>query len=145
MEDEEYDLSDSEDESVSPAPTTSDSIMDEGGVVRALTMSKASGPELESEHSEWFEVEPDDPKIPGKFDDSETEEDNDSDDHDLNEPDTVEEDDDNDEWFSIRREEKVVSSTTMGTQSSEGFDAVRAPQIQDTIVGSAPSPTFSNV
>jgi hypothetical protein len=103
-------------------------------VARALAMSKASGSELESEHSEWFKVEPGDPKIPRKVDDSETEEDNDSDNHDLNEPDTVEEDDhddDDDEWFSIPRESqvkdeaKVESSTTMGTQSSEGFASSR--------------------
>ena len=151
MEDEEYDLSDSEDESAPRVFTTSDSIKDEDEVARDLAMSNASGSELESEHSEWFKVEPNDPKIPRKFEDSETEEDNDSDNHDLNEPDTVEEDDDDDEWLSIPKEgqvkgeAKVASSTTMGTQSSEGFDFVRASQFQATVVGFAPSPTLSNV
>lgn len=142
LEDEEYDLSDSEDESVPRASTTSSGLKDEDEVARALAMSKPSESEPEPEHSEWFKVEPDDLKIPGKADDSETEEDNDSDNHDLNEPDTVEDDDD--EWFSIRKETQVkgetkdASSTTMETQSPDGFDIVKVPRTQDTIVGSAP-------
>jgi hypothetical protein len=154
VEDEEYDLSDSEDESAPRASTTSSVLKDEDEVVRALATSKASGSELDSEHSEWFKVEPGDPKRPGKVDDSETEEDNDSDNHDLNEPDMVE-DDDNDEWFSIPRESrvkdemkdevKVASSITMGTQSSEIFYVVGAPRIQNTVVGFAHSPTLTSV
>ena len=150
MEDEEYDLSDSDDESAPRASTISSSLKDEDEVVRALEVSKASGSELESEHSEWFKVELGDPKIFGKVDDSETEEDNDSDNHDLQEPDTVE-DDDSDEWFTIPREGQVKSEvkaesiTTVGTQSSEGFSVIEAPQNQDTTVGFTPSPTFTNV
>jgi len=150
LEDEEYDLSDSGDESVPRAPTVSTSMKDEDEVAQALAMSRASGSDLESEHSEWFKVEPDDPKVPGKVDDSETEEDNDSDNYDFNEPDTVEDDND-DEWFSVPKESqvkgevKVASSSTMGTQNSEGFDVVKAPRIQDTIVGFSLSPAFTNV
>ena len=145
MEDEEYDLTDSEGESAPRAPTTSSSLKDEDEVFRALAMSEASVSELESENSEWFKVEPDDSKIPRKVDDSETEEDNDSDNHDLNEPDTIEDDDD--EWFSIPRESqvkneaKVVSSIKIETQSSEGFEVVEYPRVQDTTVGFAPEPT----
>jgi len=123
---------------------------DEDEVARALAVSRASGSELESEHSEWFKVEPDDPKVPGKIDDSETEEDNDSDNHDVNEPDAVE-DDEGDEWFSVPRETqvkgdvKIESSSTMGTQSSEGFDVVTPPRIQDTLVGLSPSLVFTNI
>lgn len=141
MEDEEYDLSDSEDEPTPSASMPSGNLTDEDEVARALAMSKASWSEPDSEHSEWFKVEPDVPKISGKVDDSETEEDNDSDNYDLNESDTV--DDDDDEWFSVPRETqmkgeaKVTSSTTMGTQSSEGFDLVQAPRIQDPVVGFA--------
>lgn len=154
LEDEEYDLSDSGDESVPRAPTISTSMKDEDEVARALAMSRASGSELESEHSEWFKVEPDDLKVPGKVDDSETEEDNDSDNHDFNEPDEAEGDNDDnedDEWFSVPRENqlksevKVASSSTMGTQSSEGFDIVKAPRIQGTIVGFSPLPAIINV
>ena len=150
MEDEEYDLSDSEDESAPRAPTISSSLKDEDEVAGALEVSKASGSELESEHSEWFKVELGDPKILGKVDDSETEEDYDSDNQDLEEPDTVE-DDDNDEWFTIPREGQVKSevktesSTTMETQSSEGFSVIELPQTQDTTVGFAPSLIFTNV
>jgi len=149
LEDEEYDLSDSGDESVPPASTISISMKDEDEMARALAMSRASGSKLESEHSEWFKVEPGDLKVLGKVDDSETEEDNDSDNHDFNEPDAVEDDDD--EWFSVPRESqvkgevKVASSSTMGTQSSEGFDVVTAPRIQDTTVGFSPSPTITNI
>ena len=149
MEDEEHDLTDSEGESAPRAPTTSSSLKDEDEVCRALAMSEASVSELESENSEWFKVEPDDSKIPRKVDDSETEEDNDSDNHDLNEPDTIEDDDD--EWFSIPRESqvkneaKVVSSIKMETQSSEGFEVVEDPRVQDTTVGFAPEPTPAGV
>ena len=146
MEDEEYDLSDSEGESPPRTFATSSSPEGEGEVARALAMLTASGSELESEHSEWFKVEPDDQIMPGKVDDSETEEDNDSDYSDLKELDAVESD--GGEWLSIpqvKDEVKVVSSATMGTQSSQGFDDVRAPRVQDTIVGFASSPTFTNV
>jgi len=149
MEDEEYDLSDSGDESAPHASTISSSLKDEDEVARALEVSKTSGSELESEHSEWFKVELGNLKIPGKVDDSETEEDNDSDDQYLEEPDMVEDDDD--EWFTIPREGqvksevKVESSTTMGTQSSEGFSVIEAPQNQDTTVGFATSLITTNV
>jgi len=142
-------MSDSEGESAPRASTASNSIKDEDEVARDLAMSRASGSEPESEHSEWFKVEPDDPKIPRRIDDSETEEDNDSDNHDFNEPDTVEGDDD--EWFSVPRESqlkgevKVASSSTMGTQSSEGFNAVTAPRVQDTSVGFPPSSALTDV
>jgi len=150
LEDEEYDLSDSEDESIPRASTISSNLNDQDVVARALALSRASGSEPESEHSEWFKVEPDDLKVPGKVDDSETEEDNDSDSHNLSEPDTVEGDDD-DEWFSVPKESqvkseaKVASSSTMGTKSSEGFNVVKAPQVQGTTVGSPPSPAVTNV
>ena len=140
--DEEYDLSDSEDGSASCAPTISGNLLDEDDMARALEMSKVSGSELESEHSEWFKVELGDLKIPGRVDDSETEEDNDSDNHDLEEHEKVE-DDDNDEWFTIPREiqaksqVKSESSNTIGTHSSGGFNVVEAPQNQDTTVGFA--------
>ena len=149
LEDEEYDLSDSGDESVPRASTISTSMKDEDEVDRALAISRASGSELESEHSEWFKVEPNDPKVPGKVDDSETEEDNDSDNHDSNEPDAVEDDDD--EWFPVPRESqvkgdaKVASGSTMGTQSSKGFDVVTAPRIHDTIVCFSPLLAITNV
>ena len=151
MEDEEYDLTDSEDESAPHASTTSGSLKNEDEVDRALAMSKASGSEPESEHSEWFKVEPSDPKIPRKVNDSETEEDNDSDNHDLNEPDTVEDDDDDDEWFSIPRETQVkseakaVNSIKTETQRPEGFDVIGVPRIQDTVVSFTPSPTPTRV
>ena len=150
LEDEEYDLSDSGDESVPRASTISTSMKDEDEVARALEMSGASGSELESEHSEWFKVEPDDPKVPGKADDSETEEDNDSDNHDLNEPEAVEEDND-DEWLSIPRENQaeihasVPSSSMTGTQSFDGFDVVQAPQFRAASVGYCPSASSTNV
>lgn len=142
MEDEEYDLSDSEDESAPRASTSSSSLKDEGEIARALAISKASGSEPESEHSEWFKVEPDNPKIP-KADDSETEEDNDSDNHDLDEPDTV----DDDEWFPIPKDDQdksraKITSTAMGTQISDVLDAVEAPQVQDAIVRFVPSTPF---
>lgn len=153
MEDEEYDLTDSEDESAPRASTISSSLKGEDEVIRALAMSEVSGSELESEHSEWFKVEPNDPRISRKVDDSETEEDNDSDNHDLNEFDSVEDDDGGggDEWFSIPRETQVkseakaTSSITMKTQSSEESDVVEAPRIQDTIVGFSPPPTPRSV
>lgn len=141
MGDEEYELSDSEDE----APhTTSGSLNNEDEVSGALTMSKTSKSELESEHSEWFKVEPDDLKIPEKVDDSETEEDNDSDNYDLNEPGTVE-DSDGDEWLLMSKENQtespanVESSPKVGTQSSDDFDVIEAPQIQGSAVGFWPS------
>ena len=145
MEDEEYDLSDSEDESEPRAPTTSNSVKDDE-VVRALATSKASSPEVESEHSEWFKVEPNDPRIPAKPDDSETE-DNDSDNHDLDDPDVTEDDD---EWFSIPKDIQTKShtnapgSTTLKAESPGDFDVVEAPQIRNAIVGFAISPTFVN-
>lgn len=144
IEDGEYDLSESEDESA-----ISSNLKDEDEVARVLETSKASGPELESEHSEWFKVEPGNPRISGDIDDSETEEDNGSDNHDFEEPDTVE-DDDSDEWFTIPRENqvkgqvKVESSVTMGTQSSEGFNVAESPQNQDTTIGFSPSAIFTN-
>jgi len=150
MEDEEYDLSDSDNESAPRASTISSNLKDEDEVARALKVSKTSGSEPESEHSEWFKVEPGDPKAHRKVDDSETEEDNDSDSQDLEELDMTEYDD-NDEWFTIPREGQVgtevksESSTTMGTQSSEGFSVIEAPQNQDTTVGFALSSTFTNV
>lgn len=146
MEDEEYDLSDSEGGSPPRASAASSNLEGEGEVARALAMSTTSGSEPESEHSEWFKVEPGELIIPGKVDDSETEEDNDSDNHDLKEPDTVESDEEG--WLSIpqlKDEVKVASSATMGTQGSEGFDVVRATRVQDTIVGFASSLTFTNV
>ena len=103
-------------------------------------VSKASGSELESEHSEWFKVEP------GDTDDSETEEDNASGNQDSEGPDTVEDDDD-DEWFTIpgesdtKSQAKVASSTTIETESSKRFSVVEVPQNQDTNVGFALSPT----
>lgn len=149
MQDDEYDLSDNEDESASPTPTTS-SLKDEDEVARTLAMSKVSGSDLESEHSEWFKVEADDLKIPRKVDDSETEEDNDSDNQDLNEPEAVEEDND-DEWLSIPRENQaeihasVPSSSMTGTQSFDGFDVVQAPQFRAASVGYCPSASSTNV
>jgi hypothetical protein len=149
MEDEEYDLSDSEDEPTPSASMPSGNLTDEDEVARALAISKASWSEPDSEHSEWFKVESEVPKISGKVDDSETEEDDDSDNHDLNEHDTVEDDDD--EWFSVPREiqikceAKVASSTTMGTQNSEGFDLVQASRIQDPVVGFALPLTITHV
>lgn len=150
MEDEEYDLSDSDNESAPPTSTISSSLKDEDEVARALEVSKASGSESESEHSEWFKVEPGDPKVHRKVDDSETEEDNDSDSQEFEEPDMTEYDD-NDEWFTIPREGQVKieakseSSTTMETKSSEGFSVIEAPQNQDTTVGFALSSIFKNV
>ena len=145
MEDEEYDLSGSEDESAPRVSTASDNLKDENEAVRALdSMSKAPGSELESEHSEWFKVEPDDLETPEKADDSETEDDHDSDNHDSNE-------DDGDEWFSVpgesqvKSEVKVVTSIKMETQTSDGFDVVEAPQTHDTIVGFAPLQTLTSV
>jgi len=149
MEDEEYDLSDSDGESAPRASTISSNLEDEDEVARALEVSKTSGSELESEHSEWFKVQPGDPKIPRRVDDSETEEDNDSDNQDLEEPDMTEDDDD--EWFTIPREGQVKvevkaeSSTTVGTQSSEEFSVIEAPQNQNTTVGSALSSIFTDV
>ena len=146
--DEEYDLSESEDETVprtSPAPS---SLKDEGEVIRTLEVSKASESVLESEHSEWFKVEPSDPKIRGKIDDSETEEDNDSANQDSEGADTAADDDD--EWFTIPRESDTksqataASSTTMETESSEGFSVVGVPKNQDTNVGFVPSPIFTD-
>lgn len=148
MEDEGYDLSDSEDESTPRMSTISGSRKDEDEVARALAISEASGSELESEHSEWFKVELGDPKISGKVDDSETEDDHDSDNHDLREPDTV--DDDDDDWFSIPRENQmknqvgIASNTTAGTQSSGGFNVVEVPQVRDTAVGFDPSLILTN-
>jgi len=148
VEDGEYDLSDSEDDSAPRAPTTSSSQVDEDEVARALAMSKTPGSEVDSELSEWFQVEPNDLKISGKVDDSETEEDNDSDNHDLNEPDMVEDDDD---WFQLPKENhvksqaKVASSATMKTESSVGVDAAGVHHAWDSIVGLAPSLTFINV
>lgn len=142
MEDEEYDLSDSDNESAPRASTISSNLEDEDEVARSLEASKTSGSKPESEHSEWFKVEPGDPRIHRKVDDSETEEDNDSDSQDLEELD-MKEYDDNDEWFAIPREGQVgtevksESSTTMETQSSEGFSFIEAPQNQDTTVGFA--------
>ena len=124
--DEEYDLSDSEDE----AP----SVNDEDEVPRVLETLEAS----ESEHSEWFKVELSGFGIPGKVDDSETEEDNDSDNYYLNEPDTL---DDEDELLSIPKENqtksyaKAESNSKMETQSSDDFSVIEAPQIQGAIVG----------
>ncbi|KAF9785002.1 DNA ligase 4 [Thelephora terrestris] len=135
LEDEEYDLSDSEDESVPRASTSSSSLKDEDEIARALATSKASGSELESEHSEWFKVGPGNLKISVKADDSETEEDNDSDNHDLDEPDAI--NDEDDEWFSIPKGDqdkspaKIISSTAMETQRSDEFDVIEAPQVQD--------------
>ena len=142
--DEEYDLSESEDESVPYPPPASSSPNDEDEVARTLAVSKASGSELESEHSEWFRVEPSDSKIRGTIDDSETEEDNDSGNQDSEEPDTVDDDDD-DEWFTMPRESdmksqtKATGGTITETESSERFSVVEAPQNQDTSVGFTPS------
>ena len=144
MEDEEYDLSDSEDESEPRAPTTSTSVKDEDGVARALATSKASSSEVESEHSEWFKVEPNDPRIPEKPDDSETE-DNDSDNCDLDDPDVTE-----DEWLSVPKVIQTGShANAPGSATSEAgisgdFDIVEAPQSRDVIVGPAISPTFTD-
>jgi hypothetical protein len=146
LEDEEYDLSDSEDESVPRASTSSSSLKDEDEIARALATSKASGSELESEHSEWFKVGPGNLKISIRGDDSETEEDNDSDNHDLDEPDAI--NDEDDEWFSIPKGDqdkspaKIITSTAMETQRSDEFDVVEAPQVQDATVRFAPSPAF---
>jgi len=147
LEDEEYDLSDSEDESEPRAPTTSNSVKDEDEVVRALETPKASSLEVKSEHSEWFKLESSDPRIPEKPDGSETE-DNDSDNHDLDDPDLTEDDD---EWFSIPNDIRTKShanasgSTTLKAESPGGFDVVEVPQIRDVIVGLSISPTFVNV
>lgn len=142
MGDEEYDLSDSEDEA-SRAFTASGSAEDEDEVPRTLAKSNASGPELDSEHSEWFKVDPDDLKIPRKVDDSETEEDNDSDDCDLNEPDTVE-DSDGGEWLSMPKENQakshsnIESNTEMQSRSYDSFDVIEVPQIQGLAVSFLP-------
>lgn len=139
MEDEEYELSDYEEESMPRRSPTSTNIKDEDEVVRALAMSRASESELESEHSGWFKVETQDLKIPGSADDSETEEDNDSDNHDLKGSDAVESDDD--DWFPIPREDRekshsaIASCSTVETESPDDFDAVKAPRIQDAIMG----------
>ena len=136
MGDEEFDLSDSEDEALH-APTTSGSAEDTDEVFTALSKPKDSGSELESEHSDWFKVEPN-LGIPRKANDSETEEDNDSDNYDLNESDTAEDDDD--EWLSISKEVQVKSNANvescikMRTQSSNNSDFIEAPQIQDVTV-----------
>lgn len=138
MEDEEYDLSDSEDEAPHTS-TTSGRVKDEDEESGALTTSEAPDSEPESEHYKWFKVEPNSLEIPGKVDDSETE-DNDSDNYDLNEPDTSE-DDGGDEWLSIPKEDQaksranVESSTRMGPQSSDSFFVIEGPQIQGAIVG----------
>jgi hypothetical protein len=152
MGDEEYDLSDSEDEALRVS-TASGSVKDEDEASRAPTTSIASSiasvSKLESEHSEWFRVESGDSRIPGKADDSETEEDNDSDNYDLNELDTVG-DDDGDEWLSIPKGDQakgfsnVESNTKMETQSSDGFDVIEAPQIRGAVVGFCSFPTFTN-
>lgn len=150
MEDEEYDLSDSEDESALRASTISTSVKDGDEVAKILEMSRVSESEPESEHSEWFEVEYRDLKIPGRVNDSETEEDNDSDNHDLEEHEKVE-DDDNDEWFTIPKETQVKnqvkaeSSTMIGIHSSGEFNVVETPQNQDATVGFAYPPIFTNV
>ena len=135
MGDEEYDLSDSEDE-VLRASTTPGSVKDEDETSSALATSKVSESELESEHSEWFKVRPGDLGVPRKVDDSETEDDNDSDNYDLNEPDTVE-DSDGGEWLSISggNRANVQSSTGTGTQSTDSFDLIEASQVQTAMVG----------
>ena len=133
MGDEEYDLRDSEDESANCASTTLSSLQEEDQVARTLAMSRASGSELESGHSEWFKVEPDDLTIPGRVDDSETEEDNDSDNHDLKDSDVTEEEDDG--WLSIPKENQTkdranaASSSMSGIKSSGDFYLVEAPNV----------------
>lgn len=149
MGDEEYDLSDSGDDAPCSS-TTSGGVRDGSDSSRVPVASKASESELDSEHSGWFRVEPGDLRIPGKADDSETEEDNDSDNYDLSEPETAG-DEDIDEWLSIPKEDQaqglinVESNTKMGTQGSDDFDVIEGPRIQGAIVSFWPSPTFINV
>ena len=147
--DEEYDLSDSEDDSLR-ASTTSESVTDEVKASKVPATSKASESELESEHSGWFRVEPSDLRIPGKADDSETEEDNDSDNCDLSEPDTAGEEG-IDEWLSIPKENQDQGFTNAernakaAIQGSDDSDVIEAPQTHGAVVGFWFSPIFTNV